>query len=54
MEKNQEYLMSNKIEIPENIKDPDGCALHMFYQLNPQNFIRKYNILTYYIYNIFN
>lgn len=54
MEKNIEYLINNKIEIPENIKDPDGWNEHMFYQLNPQNFIRKYNIITYYIYNIFN
>lgn len=54
MEKNIEYLINNKIEIPENIKDSHLWNKHIFYELNPQNFIRKYNIITYYIYNIFN
>lgn len=53
MKKNIKYIINNKIEIPENIKDPDDWNEYMFYNLNPQNFIRKYNIISYYIFNIF-
>ena len=54
MEKNIKFINDNNIEIPENIKDPDGWKEHIFYELNAQNFIKKYNINSYYVCSIYN
>jgi len=52
MEKNIKYLNDNNIDIPENLKDSDGWKHNIFYTLYPQNFIKKYNIITYYTHTI--
>ena len=50
--KNIKYLNDNNIDIPENLKDSDGWKHNIFYTLYPQNFIKKYNIITYYTHTI--